>query len=776
MATRAAFILLFPKNENYLKGDLLMLTKTKMLVNKVCNQDGLGLIELLIVITLLSITLTIGYGVYYYGNVTFSKGEAQQNLQQNVRQTAAFITNEIRFASEVEILSESPLSFETGWSYIYLKDDDNESVYIRNDDGDNPIPVIIADDTTYGSGALSFNGAGSNVLQFTLTASNNNQNYNIESQVQPLNIIGNIVGSNNGVAVRYRKDIPTGGGSNGGDNLPTGYFAFIDLNGNRVYNEGIDIPVLLEDLDRGTFTTVGYTSAHPGSSHLVGTGGSLVIPPSSGDLTFENKWWPVNYNLDWRACRDIVVGVNILHQKNSSEIKIQAANDVLLHEGVEINKTGSENLTIIAGDEIILSKNAKLITTAVGNGIRLTADRINLNDNSSLLANGSGGIKITAVNDISAVGTLMTTTNGGANIDIKSNNGIIDVRNATFANAAGDNLRPGEVGIVLSAANGINAEGAVMNNTNGGGTIKLESKPTGTININGARLNDNGGAIGGGVVIEGNGSLTAVNSTIISKNNNHTKINMVGNIDINHAQIPHRDLSTVITGNIEIISNNAGIEANDAFISAHGQKISMTASGDIQIIRAEIIERNNSDIEFISDGQLYVADSKLSYNNSGKNASANTHSDGPIPAEKINGCIALGTINGANYCNGNGGGGSSDPIISNLSFVSFSDNSITLTAKVEVNGLEQPLSDFIPNVYSITEKANNGLSNIHNQVTASVTSVEVSGNNIIITYSITQGPPGGTRNGMVTYQLGDNEVSINVTVNNQRKIVPATGN
>lgn len=595
------------------------------------SQRGLGLIELVIALSLLSVVLAAVYSYYFFGNRSFSTGEAQQNLQQNVRHASAFVTNEIRFASEVEILSENPLSFESGWYYIYLKDGDEENIFFRSDDGEKPIPGIITDDTSYDSGALVFNGAGSNVLQFTISASNNDQNYNIESQVQPLNISGSIGGSNNGVAVRYRKDIPTGGGSNTGDPLPAGYFAFIDLNDNRVYDEGTDIPVPLADLIEKEFTTIGYTNDY--NADLIGTGGSLIIPAASGDILVPNIGVS---KLNWFACQDVFIGVNIEHLI-SATIRIEAGRNFYLSEGVSIETTGS-------------------------------------------------GINIVSANNFSAAGATMNTSNGGSKIIIESSSGVININNAEInCNGSG--------GIDIIAETGISAEGAVMNNTNGGGTIKLESKTSGNININGARLNDNQINNCGGVEITGNGDLFAANSIINSKSNADTTINIQGNINLddtildtgasgkidisgggsfsaerskmtsrgnagieididgfiilNHAQIPDSSL-TVNTGHINIKSNNAGIEANNAFIAAvfsSGLRISMTANDDLQINHADLRVQVDNDIGLITDGQLYVDGLELSYNNIGKNASAKTHNGVDVPSININGSIALGTIN-----------------------------------------------------------------------------------------------------------------------------------
>lgn len=105
------------------------------------SQDGITLVELMIVVVLLSIVLTVGYMYFDYGVQAFERGERQAIAQKAARLTSDFITTELRFAKEIEINPDGVYAdngdFEVGYKYIYL--DENDSVVFRDLDGSRKI-------------------------------------------------------------------------------------------------------------------------------------------------------------------------------------------------------------------------------------------------------------------------------------------------------------------------------------------------------------------------------------------------------------------------------------------------------------------------------------------------------------------------------------------------------------------------------------------------------------------------------------------------------------
>ncbi len=102
------------------------------IINLIKNQKGLSLVELLVGMAILSIVLAFGFLFYSFGVETFSKGGKNSDSRQNIRLAANFITQELRYATHVELLDEIPSTFLTDYNYIYVddvKDEDGNVIY-----------------------------------------------------------------------------------------------------------------------------------------------------------------------------------------------------------------------------------------------------------------------------------------------------------------------------------------------------------------------------------------------------------------------------------------------------------------------------------------------------------------------------------------------------------------------------------------------------------------------------------------------------------------------
>lgn len=85
------------------------------------NDRGITLIELILTLGVLGILLILIYSVNLFGIQTFSKGDKQSVVQNEIREASAFITKEIRIATEIS-LTTMPSTFDPLFHYIYIKD------------------------------------------------------------------------------------------------------------------------------------------------------------------------------------------------------------------------------------------------------------------------------------------------------------------------------------------------------------------------------------------------------------------------------------------------------------------------------------------------------------------------------------------------------------------------------------------------------------------------------------------------------------------------------
>jgi prepilin-type N-terminal cleavage/methylation domain-containing protein len=146
------------------------------------NQKGFTLVELMVVLALLGIVLGLGYMFLNFGVMSFNRGERHAIAQQAARITSVYITNELRFAREIEI---NPVeeTMESGYRYFYLSE--NNSIIFHDESGNEIILAdSAADDMDYSIYFTS--NIPDDVVIFDIEADGGF--YSLNSRVQALNI------------------------------------------------------------------------------------------------------------------------------------------------------------------------------------------------------------------------------------------------------------------------------------------------------------------------------------------------------------------------------------------------------------------------------------------------------------------------------------------------------------------------------------------------------------------------------------------------------------
>jgi prepilin-type N-terminal cleavage/methylation domain-containing protein len=161
------------------------------------NKKGVTLIELIVVLAILGIVLSAIFSVQLFGTKTFNIGTNQSDIQNDLRLTAQKITDEIRYAENAHIYAAVP-AFESQYKYIYY-DAVDKSIKFKIGNG---TPSIIGGNA--GNKNLSFKKIGNKLVQFSVTATKQTQNFNIQSDINLVNLgTGSISGDTTGVAVKY---------------------------------------------------------------------------------------------------------------------------------------------------------------------------------------------------------------------------------------------------------------------------------------------------------------------------------------------------------------------------------------------------------------------------------------------------------------------------------------------------------------------------------------------------------------------------------------------
>ncbi len=175
----------------------LKIKSVNLLKGLINDQSGFGLVELLIVLSLLVIVLTMIFTFYLFGVTSFNIGEQQSDVQQNARIAAGFITKELRIAERVIIVNEyedfAGLDIEQSEDfylyYIYLEEG---SIYYQQF-GEVEEHVKIQEGISANIDfELDFKVSASkgNLLQINLSAveKESNRTYTLETEVLVLNI------------------------------------------------------------------------------------------------------------------------------------------------------------------------------------------------------------------------------------------------------------------------------------------------------------------------------------------------------------------------------------------------------------------------------------------------------------------------------------------------------------------------------------------------------------------------------------------------------------
>ncbi len=150
------------------------------------KEKGLGLVELIIALSLLSLVLAGGYMLYHFGYTSFVVAEGRSDVQQNVRMVADFISGQLRHATEVRLMGgavtiPAASALEEDEHYIFVNEDG--FVEYRTKGISRIIPGQISEKIQF---ALSFakSSTHDNILSFRVDGTRNSeQTYSLLTKV-----------------------------------------------------------------------------------------------------------------------------------------------------------------------------------------------------------------------------------------------------------------------------------------------------------------------------------------------------------------------------------------------------------------------------------------------------------------------------------------------------------------------------------------------------------------------------------------------------------------
>ncbi len=240
---------------------------------KLNNNKGFTLIELMVTVVLIALILTTVYGMMSAGNRIFAQGDAKADIQSSLRTSANFISDQIRYASNVKILDAPPASMTTGAiQYIYEKD----GVLKYYDGGTvNDVPGLLEGVTV----ALEMEDNNSQNVRIRLTGALKGQTYEVETAAFLLNIGTGALPEGIGKAIAFTQGVPVNADANA--RLITGIAIYTDHAGITEVAAGGEVALTADvtpsDASRKTVRWVAEGSAVESIETVSATTGLLKI-------------------------------------------------------------------------------------------------------------------------------------------------------------------------------------------------------------------------------------------------------------------------------------------------------------------------------------------------------------------------------------------------------------------------------------------------------------------------------------------------------------------
>ena len=152
-------------------------------------KSGFTLIELIVIIAIMGIVIAMAYSIGDFGNRSFNNGSVKSDIQSDTRLAANYITKELRYSSNAEILPSFPITPVTSKKYIYVENGILKQYY-------NGIITKIIGDTSKNIIA-TFQIQNSKTVNFNIQETFKNQTFKLNSTILLLNIGVNTLATQN---------------------------------------------------------------------------------------------------------------------------------------------------------------------------------------------------------------------------------------------------------------------------------------------------------------------------------------------------------------------------------------------------------------------------------------------------------------------------------------------------------------------------------------------------------------------------------------------------
>ena len=173
------------------------------------NKKGFTLVELIVALALLLIVLDLGYMFFDYGTKTFTRGEDQYSVQQEIRLASGYVTRELRNTTDSSFTSSAPTN--DGYNYIVF-DSANKAIKIY-DKSDTSHPKYVTNNCITSFTYTVNTVEGKYVMEFTISGTEGDRVFTTSSKVLLVNMkilpgsANTSATKTNVVTIKYKKPV-----------------------------------------------------------------------------------------------------------------------------------------------------------------------------------------------------------------------------------------------------------------------------------------------------------------------------------------------------------------------------------------------------------------------------------------------------------------------------------------------------------------------------------------------------------------------------------------
>ena len=179
--------------------------------NNKFNNQGFTLIETVIAVAIVGLVIAMSFSLLAFGQNYFSMSNTQYGIQNDGRITSSYLSKELRFATEIEIIDVFEArdeiidneSIDEPYNFLYIKDGKLHN-YIYQSGSYKQISF----GNSISNSNSKFQKVNDEVLRIVIESTEDDKNYDLNTEInlENLKLNDNNINGNEGLAIKYKTE------------------------------------------------------------------------------------------------------------------------------------------------------------------------------------------------------------------------------------------------------------------------------------------------------------------------------------------------------------------------------------------------------------------------------------------------------------------------------------------------------------------------------------------------------------------------------------------